>query len=62
MSTCINCGGQTENKGWFAICDECENASSNLTNLLKNGLTLDFSDGSSETLYLEPQTETCNDY
>jgi hypothetical protein len=52
MNTCINCGNPTDNKGFFAICDNCQTASNNMVNLLNNGLTLGYSDGSSETICL----------
>ena len=53
--TCINCGQHTTNQGFFAICDDCDQASKNMVNLLKSGLTLGFSDGTTETLYLDEE-------
>lgn len=52
-NTCINCGHHTTNQGFFTICDDCDQASKNMANLLKNGLTLRFSDGTTETLRLD---------
>lgn len=54
-NTCINCGQPTGKQGMFAICDDCETASNSMFNLLKNGLTLGYSDGSSETIYLDEE-------
>ena len=53
MTTCINCGKHTTNQGFFAICDDCNDASNKLTATLKSGITLVFSDGTTETLYLD---------
>lgn len=52
-NTCINCSQPTATQGFFVICDDCNDASNNLMTMLKSGLTLGFSDGTTETLYLD---------
>lgn len=53
MNTCVNCGQPTDKQGFLAICNDCQTVSDNLVNRLKNGLTLGYSDGSTETIYLD---------
>ena len=52
MNKCINCGTEVKLNGRFVFCDACEKTGKEMKKLLRAGLTLDYSDGYVETLYL----------
>lgn len=55
MNTCINCGKPTHKEGFFVICDDCEDMSNHLTSMLKRGITVEYNDGSVETIFMDNQ-------
>lgn len=55
---CINCGQSKKHLSWMnsvigIICQECEDASRNLKELLEKGLVIEYSDGHKETIKLK---------